>query len=219
MSEKSRLEKYIAYLDVLKEKLDGYFDDQKEFIACKAGCGVCCKICYYPVSELEYEYIKIGVNKIFNEEEKNIINQKVLNIYKDRKIFLKTNPDILKFTYECPFLINGSCGIYQYRALLCRSHGLIYKDLDKPKNNLPYCVQLGLNYANVYDKEANKLSKEKAEALGIKTTPKIYDLSYSSLIKDAGDLDVGDIRMLFEWLIIDIPNYEELIKEISLENI
>lgn len=214
MSDNSALEKYIEYTDVLKQKLDVYFNDQKEFLKCKAGCDICCKASYYPVSQLEYEYVRRGLNEIFSEEEREKINQAAINILKNRKIFAQTNPNLLEFSYECPLLVNKACGIYKYRALLCRSHGLIYKDLDKPnKDNAPYCMTLGLNYSDIYDEETRQFSTEKSKELGIKATPQVYDLSYSSLMKDAGDLDFGDVRMLFEWIIMDIPNYEELLKE------
>lgn len=214
MSNNSVLEKYIEYTEVLKEKLDAYFKDQKEFLKCKAGCDICCTTSYYPVSNLEYDYIRIGFNELFNEEEKNIINQKALNILKDRRISAKTNPNLQEYSYDCPFLVNGACGVYKYRALLCRSHGLIYKDVDKAnKNNAPYCMTLGLNYSDLYDKETKQFCEEKAKTLGIKATPKVYDLSYSVLMEGAGGLDFGDVRMLVEWIVMDIPNYEELMKD------
>jgi len=214
MPDSSMLEKYITYLGVLQEKLDVYFQDQEESLKCKAGCDICCKDSYYPVSQLEYEYMKIGLNNNFTEKEREKINQAAVNIIKDRRIFAKTNPNLMEYSYICPFLVNGSCGIYKYRALICRSHGLIYKDVKIPnKNNVPHCMNLGLNYSNIYDEETRQFSTEKAEALGIKATPKVYDLSYSILMKESGGLDFGDVRMLVEWIVMDIPNYEELITE------
>lgn len=215
MSKNALLEKYIEYTEILKEKLDGYFTDQKEFLKCKAGCDLCCKNSYYPVSQLEYEYIKIGFEKNYSKEEREKINQTAVDIIKNRREFLKTNPNIMEFSYKCPFLVDGACGNYEYRALLCRSHGLIYKDPDKTnKNNAPCCMKLGLNYSDVHNSEENKfLSDEKIKELGIESTPKAYNLSYSALMEDSGISDFGDVRMLFEWILMDIPNYEELIKE------
>jgi len=213
MSEKTTLEKYIDYTDRLKDTLDIYFKDQKEFLKCKAGCDICCKSSYYPVSELEYEYVRMGLNNNFTAEEREKINQDAINIIKHRRQFSKTNPNIMEYSYECPLLVNGACGVYSSRALLCRSHGLIYKDVENEnKHNAPHCMKLGLNYSEVYDPETNKFSDEKIKELGIKSTPKVYDLSYSPLMAGAGGLDFGDVRMLVEWIVMDIPNYEELIK-------
>lgn len=212
MINNSSLEKYIAYLETLKKRLNVYFGDQKEFIKCKAGCDLCCKNSYYPTSQLEYEYIKIGLNKNFTEKEREEINKTVLDIFNKRKLFIDSGSNILEFSYECPLLVNGACGIYEYRTLLCRSHGLIYNDADKPtKQNFPHCMTLGLNYADVFDKETNDFSEEKTVALGIKTRPKSYDLSYTPLMQESG-LEFGDIRMLFEWILMDIEGFEELVK-------
>jgi len=214
------LKKYISYLEFLNKRLAGYFEDQKDFLKCKAGCDICCTNSYYPTSALEYEYVRTGFNKTFSEEEKEKINQTAISIIKDRRQFAKTNPDldVWAYSYKCPFLKNGKCGVYEYRPLLCRTHGLIYKDVDKPdKNNAPYCMRIGLNYANVYDSETKQFSDEKAESLGIKTIPNTYDLSYSVLLREAKnitenpDLDFGDVRMIVEWIVMDIPNYQELI--------
>lgn len=213
MTKKTELEIYIDYLEVLKKKLDVYFKDQKPFLKCKAGCDICCKSCYYPVSELEYEYVRIGINKIFNQDEKQKIYEKAVKIIKARREFAKTN-NIMDFYYECPLIVGGACGIYPYRALLCRSHGLIYRDIENPKkHNAPYCMSLGLNYANVYDKETGQFSDEKAALLGINAKPQIYDLSYSVLMNEAGDINFGDVRMLVEWILFDIPNYKELLED------
>ncbi len=213
MPEISMIQKYADYLEILNKKLDSYFEDQKEFIKCKAGCSLCCKSSYYPYSQLEYDYFRIGFNKNFNEKQREEINKKALQIFKDRKIFLKTNSNVFDFHYECPFLVNDSCGNYQHRGLLCRSHGLIYKDVDKPKHNAPHCMTLGYNYSDIYDPETKQFSEEKAVQLGFKARPQVYELSYSSIMKDAGeDFEFGDVRMLFEWVVMDIPNYEELIK-------
>lgn len=218
MMDNSSLEKYIAYTETLKKRLDVYFDEQKEFIKCKAGCDLCCKSSYYPISQLEYEYIKIGLNKIFTDEERENINKAAIDIFKKRRLFTQQNPNVLDFVYECPLLVDGACGIYQYRGLLCRSHGLIYNDTDKlNKENIPHCMTLGLNYANVFDEETNDFSEEKAIALGLKARPKAYNLSYSPLMQDAGDIEFGDVRMLFEWILMDIENFQELIKKTTAE--
>ena len=214
MFENAVIEKYIEYTEILRKKLDGYFKDQKEFLACRAGCDICCNSSYYPSSALEYEYVRTGINTLLSEEKKQEIYDKVIKILKDRRNFLKTNPNVMEYSYSCPFLVDGACGIYQYRPLLCRTHGLIYNDIENEnRQKAPHCMKIGLNYANVYDEKTGKFSLEKVKELGLKSTPKSYDLSYSIVMKESGIKDFGDVRMLFEWVIMDIPNYEELIKE------
>lgn len=211
------LNKYINYLSELNSKLDKYFDEQREFISCKAGCGLCCKTSYYAASEVEYSYVRTGFKNL-SEDLQEIIRNRAIQALKDRNMFLKNNPDTLKFSYKCPFLINEACSIYEYRPMLCRSHGLIYNDVEKTgKINAPYCMTQGLNYSNVYDFETKQFSETKRIELNIKATPKSYDLSYSSMMDDAKGIEFGDVRMMIEWIIMDIPNYEEILKNIKQE--
>ena len=79
MTNNSSLEKYIAYTEKLKTRLDVYFSEQKEFLKCKMGCDLCCRSSYYPASRLEYEYVRIGLNKIFTAEEREKIKQEWRN--------------------------------------------------------------------------------------------------------------------------------------------
>ncbi|MDD3013880.1 MAG: YkgJ family cysteine cluster protein [Candidatus Gastranaerophilales bacterium] len=210
--------KYENYLEKINKKLDKHFNSQKEFIKCETGCSICCKNSYYPVSELEYKYIKIGIDKNFNEEQKESLNKKTIQIIKDRKKFLEENSNILDFYYECPFLTDNLCSIYEYRGLICRLHGLIYKDIENPnKHNAPYCMTIGFNYANVWDEQNKIFSDKKVEKLGLKARPEAYDLSYSSIMKQAGDIEFGNVSMLVEWIVINIPHWQELIKEDDAE--
>lgn len=213
MFEKNTVEKYIEYTKALGKKLDEYFNDQQEFLACKIGCDLCCRSSYYPCSALEYEYVRMGINEL-NEEEKQKIYDTSINIFKDRKDFLKTNSNVMKYVYSCLFLVDGICKIYPYRPFVCKTHGLIYKDTENEnKNNAPFCMKLGLNYAEIYNEETGRFSIEKASNPKFKNKPQIYNLSYSVLMQDSGIEDFGDVRMIFEWLVMDIPNYEELIKD------
>lgn len=214
MPSSKMIKQYEKYLSELKQKLDICFSEQKDFIKCKQGCSLCCKFCYYPYSKLEYDYMRIGI-KSLTKEQQEIITSKALKVLKDRKEFAKDN-DIMTFTYDCPILINDTCGLYEYRGLLCRTFGLAFHDMDDEKKvKIPHCVNLGLNYSDLQKEAKGKFSKENIESTELKEKFKAYDLSYSALIRDAGvDIDFGDIRMLFEWIIMDIPNYEEIIKSL-----
>jgi Fe-S-cluster containining protein len=205
---------YEKLLNKLNKKFDEYFNEQKEFIKCKAGCSLCCKNSYYPISEVEYNYIKVGIKKLLNDEQKDLIIKKTIKIIKQRKEFSKNNSNILDFSYECPFLVENSCIIYNYRALICRSHGLLSRDVENPnKTNTPYCLLMGYNYANIWEKESNTFfSHEKMLEIGLKTKPKVYNIAYSSLLKLDDTIKFGDIMMLAEWIFMDIPNRQELLK-------
>lgn len=213
------LEKYELHLNKISEKIDSYFELQKEYIKCAQGCSICCSNSYYPITELEYSYIKKGLEN-FSKEEIEALRQKALDIFKQRKEFLKTNSEIKDFEYVCPFLKDNSCCVYNFRPLICRSHGLIINEYydslysNKTKSYMPHCVNLGLNYSQIYDTQKKAFTYEKIEALGLKTKPEAYDVSCSALMNSCEGLNFGDVRMIYEWIIMDIPDYKEILQNI-----
>jgi Fe-S-cluster containining protein len=208
------LERYESQLNQITDKINFYFTEQKDYIKCKMGCGLCCSSSYYPISELEYKYLKKGIELYYSKEDIDALHKKAWEIYKNRQEFKKQNPNIFDFVYVCPFLKDNVCSVYQYRPIICRAYGLILKDSINPdkKSNLPYCVDLNLNYANVWDAKKKSLSKDKIESFGFKVQPKVYDVSCSTLMNLFEDATFGDIRMIYEWVIMDIPDYEEIMK-------
>lgn len=182
------IKRYHKYLELLDIRLKDMFDKQAPFIKCKKGCAYCCKEGEYPVSELEYVNIMFCYNELPNET-KGIINQNIEKlIKKDRKKF-----------YECPFLVNEECSVYEARPLICRTFGLIsYKDDGRLK--IPFCLELGLNYANVYDEKTEKL----AQCADDGTEPVGFNIDRRTLrnseIQDLFDLYFGEDKALISWL-------------------
>lgn len=39
----SDLQKYVEYLVFINQKINNFFENQKDYIACKNGCAKCCK--------------------------------------------------------------------------------------------------------------------------------------------------------------------------------
>ncbi len=83
----------------------------------------------------------------------------------------------------CPFLVNKECSVYEYRPIICRVHGLSY--LKDDIAIVPYCVNSGLNYAEVF---------EDGE---IRIEPIKENLNTPVVLKD---FDYGEIRSLYDWL-------------------
>jgi len=77
----------------------------KNYTLCKNGCDTCCM----NFSILPVEFYSI----------RNLIKDKKINIQHSN------NPD------DCPFLIDHSCQIYEFRPLICRSHGLPILTMDE----------------------------------------------------------------------------------------
>ena len=184
--------------------LKKYFEQQKEYLHCKPGCSSCCETGQYPYSEVEFQYLMLGYNTL-SDYDKNIIQKNIEKIKKEYKAF-KPNSDDELFMYECPFLVNKKCSVYRCRGLICRTHGLMYFMRDEngdSRNRIPHCVNLGLNYSNVYNKSEKMISQELWEKSGIKNEPVAYNLSQKALLKNGVteelELEFGETKALIDW--------------------
>ena len=158
---------YKKFLDELDKRLSSYFEAHKNFIHCKPGCSACCEKGDYPISQLELEYLMQGYVALDNET-KRVVQGNIKTIQKGK---------------QCPFLIEKKCSVYPYRPIICRIHGLAY--LVREKVKVPYCVNDGKNYAEVF---ANG---------EIAINPVLENLDTPSLLKD---FNYGEIRNLYDWL-------------------
>lgn len=193
--------KYEKYLNLInKHLLQKFFEQQKDYINCKSGCSFCCEAGEYPFSEVEFQYAMLGYNSL-SEEEKGIIQAKIEKVKKTKAEFNKKG-----FMYECPFLINKKCSIYNYRGIICRTHGLMYfiPDEDTPtKSKCPSCINIGLNYSNIYDKAKNVISVEMWEKTGIETEPVAYNIGLkyllNNILTEELELEFGEVKALIDW--------------------
>ena len=174
------LKRYEQFLKQLDERLDEYFQSQCEFIKCKPGCSLCCEVGEYPFSRLEAEYLMQGFIKLPKD-----VKQKIRYEIKALK---QANPKM----YKCPFLIDKKCSVYQYRGIICRVHGLAW--LDDEQIRLPYCVNKGLNYSKVFDRETGEVFLQ---------NPVKEHLRIDSILRSEQaqkyELECGEIRPLVKW--------------------
>lgn len=182
------INRYRKYLELLDVRLGHMFEKQAPFIKCKEGCAYCCKEGEYPLSELEYVNLMMYYDTLPNDT-KGTINNNIDNLLKSNR----------QKCYECPFLINNTCSVYPARPLLCRSFGLIsFMNDGRPK--MPFCVEFGLNYADVCDKESHTLTKCATDG----TEPKAYNIDRRTLrnkeIEELFDIYFGEDKALVEWL-------------------
>jgi|GEM_PF-410302 len=217
--DETKLAKYTIFLNSVENILQKYFEEQKEYIKCAPKCSHCCESGSFPASEVEFAFVRQGI-KTLDEKTQKELKLKCLELYEKRHIYLQQGKDIFEFTYKCPFLLNKTCLVYDYRPLVCRIHGLMSysyteEGVNSQKIELPCCTELGLNYAEVYNKTLKTVSQEKAKQLNKKVPPRVYPIGYSKLLEEFGNIGYGDIRMLFEWVLLDIPNYQELINKIK----
>ena len=174
------LKRYELFLEKFDKRLEKYFEEQCEFIKCKEGCSACCEVGEYPFSRLEAEYLMSGFIKLPAD-----IKDKI------RKEIKHLKSEIPKM-YKCPFLIDNMCSVYKYRGLVCRVHGLAW--FDGEKIQLPYCVNKGLNYSKVFDRETGEVFLPNAvqEVLRI-------DSILRSPEAEKYELECGEIRPLIKW--------------------
>ena len=191
------LENYKKYLSFIMPKLDKFFDEQKPYIFCKKGCAKCCKNAEFPFSALEISYLFEGIDRL-DIDTQNIITEKIKKINADKDKFAGE-----KFLYDCPFLINDVCSVYENRGLICRTFGLIWATDNDEKAQLPFCYTENLNYSNVVDFKRNRISQEKCDELGYEKQPHGYNISYNFLtskdMEEAFKISFGDKKPLVDW--------------------
>ena len=191
------IQNYITYLNFIDEKLKKFFARQKPYIFCKKGCGKCCKNAQFPYSSIETAYLLYG----FMQLDKSVQDKVDLNLQKvieEKRKFIGK-----KFRYNCPFLVDDVCCVYEYRGLVCRSFGLMTNGING-KIQVPFCCYEGLNYSNVMDDEGKKVSKEKFEKLKVEEEPVAFNVSYEFLtdpdFERGFNFSFGEKKPLIEWL-------------------
>jgi len=194
------IEKYKIYLEQIDSILANFFAKQEPYIFCKEGCSLCCEKGTYPLTKIEFDYMMQGLDELappLQEEIKNNIEQLVDE---------KKKSGESKFFHACPFLLNNRCSIYQNRAMICRSYGLTVcytREDGRQGYKIPHCVDLGLNYSNVFDKETNTISSKLWKDSGIPTEPVSFNIDLPFLCdnqttKQIG-LEFGTIKDFLEW--------------------
>ncbi len=182
------IERFKKYLEFLDKSLNKMFESQAPFIKCKKGCAYCCKEGEYPMSELEFINLMMFYNEL-NEDIKDKINEKIDNLLQNPK----------EKIYECPFLIDNECKVYPARAIICRTFGLISFNKNN-KKKIPFCVDINLNYSNVYDKKSQKIIKNAEDG----TEPLAFNIDRSYLrnknYEKEFNLFFGEDKALIEWL-------------------
>lgn len=194
------VQNYVTYLNFISGKLEKFFEKQKPYIFCKKGCGKCCKNAQFPYTLIEINYLMSGVVKL-DKSTQEIIEQNIEKIMQDKAVF-----EGEKFRYDCPFLIDNVCCVYDYRGLVCRSFGLMQNE-ENGKVKVPFCCFEGLNYSNVMDDEGKKVSPEKFKKLGVKEEPAAFNISYEFLtdpdFERGFNFKFGERKPLIEWFIAE----------------
>ena len=193
------LENYIKYLNFLNDKLTTFFHKQKPYIRCKEGCAKCCQNAEFPFSQIEVSYLMMGISKL-DMETKNIIADNVKRIKEEKRNFKGEGT----FLYDCPFLINDKCSVYEHRGIICRIFGLLYIG-SNGRTQVPFCCFQGLNYSNVLADDQSTISAEKFKASGIEEEPVAFNIRYSFLtgsdFEQKFNFAFGEKKPLIDWFV------------------
>ncbi len=198
-------ENYEKYLEFLNEKLQKFFESQKPFIFCHKGCAKCCKKAQFPYSLLEIRYLLSGFLKL-DKETQDKIEENLQSIVKKKKKFRGK-----VFKYECPFLIDDVCSVYEYRGVICRTFGLMTNTIEQ-KLRAPFCYEKGLNYSNVMNIRTRKISPRKYKKLGVKEEPLCFNVSYKFLTDRSFEEDFnirfGEVKPLINWFLDEVEGVD-----------
>ena len=190
------LANYISYLKFLDEKLSAFFKSQAPFIFCKKGCAMCCKNSEFPYSAIEARYLLQGALSL-EKEQQELVAKNISNL-----LYKKKYSKAGVFKYDCPFLIDNSCCVYEYRGVICRAFGLMTSYHDG-KIKAPFCSDYGLNYSNVLNLKKNVISPAKYKKLKVKEEPLGFNISYKYLTNEEFEqtfgFKFGEKRALIDW--------------------
>ena len=198
------LRNYVLYLQVITNKINSFFEEQKDYIMCHQGCAKCCKGAQFPFTEIEFRFLLEGFVQLDEELKMKILRQ--IDDVLAQKCEYNKNHNDKKFRYDCPFLVNDNCAVYNYRGLICRSFGLMtFINGSKEKSKMPFCAFEGLNYSNVLDPETSTVSTEKFKALNIETVPKAFNIDYYTTLTnnsmgESFGFEFGEEKPLINWL-------------------
>ena len=196
------LKNYIQYLVYLNDKLSKFFDHQRIYIACKKGCAKCCKHAEFPYKKIEFDLLMEGFNTL-SEDTQQLIRKRVKDLKEEQKNTEKG------FVYDCPFLIDDVCSVYDFRGIICRSFGLMfYNENDTP--GIPFCIYEGLNYSALLNKETGRVSTEKYKELGYDQEPLAFNVSHSFLTDEVlakgFGFTFGETKPMLDWFSEDFYN-------------
>lgn len=181
------LNKYKKFLDFLDFKLERMFESQKPFIKCHRGCSYCCTEGEFPMSELEFIGMMLYYDTL-SEELKEIIKKNIDELLSQPR---------QKF-YKCPFLVDSACSVYPMRSILCRTFGLIW--FKKGKKKIPFCVDKGLNFADVYNSKEDIIVKNAPDG----TEPLAFNISRKVLrskkFEKEFNIYFGEDKTLYDFL-------------------
>jgi len=126
---------YSVFFDKLLNlftKMDQEYSKAAEYygFGCQGCSDNCCQTSFYHHTYLEYFFVHEGFTHL-SSEEKDQIEYRAQDVLRDIAVADKVGKPV---RLMCPLNFNGLCGLYFYRPMICRLHGIPH-ELRKPGQN------------------------------------------------------------------------------------
>jgi Fe-S-cluster containining protein len=116
------LKNYLTFVKKIDAFCNNITTEFQEFILCKPGCSKCCRhLSLFPVEGAALSY----AISMLSEDEKALLEKHAEK--GDRS--------------ECPFLAEDICMIYEFRPVICRTHGLPVMTEGDGKKTIDFCPE------------------------------------------------------------------------------
>ncbi|MEW6326689.1 MAG: YkgJ family cysteine cluster protein [Thermodesulfobacteriota bacterium] len=113
---------FMERLKTIYQAMDQAYDEIAAYYGCScAGCdGNCCTSYFFHYTVAEYLYLKKGFQTL-SPERQNEVRRLAREFVKERH---RLQAEGKKIDLMCPLNDRGLCGLYAFRPMICRLHGI-----------------------------------------------------------------------------------------------
>jgi len=123
-----RLATIFDAMDAAYEKAARYYE-----FACSGCEESCCLTRFYHHTLLEYAFLQKGYECLGEDEKKRAVEQAAACC----RAYASSDEQGTKARIMCPLNVEGRCGVYQFRPMICRLHGIPH-ELHAPGRDTQY---------------------------------------------------------------------------------
>ncbi len=118
----AQLDHFLERLRAIYQAMDKAYDEIAAYYGCScAGCdGNCCMSYFFHYTVAEYLYLARGFQTL-SPERRHEVQRLALEFVKERD---RLQAEGKKIDLMCPLNERGLCGLYAFRPMICRLHGV-----------------------------------------------------------------------------------------------